>query len=334
MTYGDHPVLSIIVPVYNEELALDSFFKKIEEELRNLDVSWEIICINDGSSDRSFEKLQSHAREDGRIKILDLSRNFGKEAALTAGLDHASGEAAICMDVDLQDPPELIGPMLDKWREGYEVVYATRTSRPSDGPLKRISAERFYGAYNLISSVKIPENTGDFRLMDRKVLDALSSVNERNRFMKGLFAWVGFKSAAVEFERPARCEGASKWNFWKLWNFALDGLTSFSTLPLRAWTYVGLLIALLSFVFASFIVMRTLLYGVTVPGYASVMVVLLFLGGLQMISLGIIGEYLGRVYEEVKQRPIYLVRERCGFEDRPKHTKEVGRRRPAKSKRT
>ena len=325
MTRDVHPTVSVVVPVYNEEDALETFFNKMRKELGSLGVSWEIVCVNDGSCDGSFAKLQTYANDDARIKVVDLSRNFGKEAALTAGLDHASGQAVVCIDVDLQDPPELIGPMIEKWREGYEMVYATRASRPTDGFLKRISAERFYGAYNLMSSVKIPENTGDFRLMDSKVLDALSRLNERNRFMKGMFAWVGFKSTALEFERGERLKGTTKWSFWKLWNFAIDGLTSFSTLPLRVWTYLGLIIALLSFGFASFIVARTVISGVSVPGYASLMVVVLFLGGLQMISLGVIGEYLGRVYEEVKQRPVYLVRERLGFDALPKTKTEQSR---------
>jgi len=325
MTRDVHPTVSVVVPVYNEEDALETFFNKMRKELGSLGVSWEIVCVNDGSCDGSFAKLQTYVNDDDRIKVVDLSRNFGKEAALTAGLDHASGQAVVCIDVDLQDPPELIGPMIEKWREGYEMVYATRASRPTDGFLKRISAERFYGAYNLMSSVKIPENTGDFRLMDSKVLDALSRLNERNRFMKGMFAWVGFKSTALEFERGERLKGTTKWSFWKLWNFAIDGLTSFSTLPLRVWTYLGLIIALLSFGFASFIVARIVISGVSVPGYASLMVVVLFLGGLQMISLGVIGEYLGRVYEEVKQRPVYLVRERLGFDALPKTKTEQSR---------
>jgi glycosyltransferase involved in cell wall biosynthesis len=245
--------------------------------------------------------------------VINLSRNFGKEIALTAGLDHAAGQAIIPIDADLQDPPELIGEMIAKWREGYDVVYCTRRSREGETWLKRFTADYFYRIIGHLSQVTIPSNTGDFRLLDRRVVEALKQMPERNRFMKGLFAWVGFKQTALYFDRNPRFRGDTKWNYWKLWNFALDGITSFSLLPLKVWSYVGSIISLLSLLYAIYLVLRTLILGIDLPGYASLMVAILFLGGIQLIGLGVLGEYLGRVYEEVKNRPLYLVRERYGF---------------------
>jgi glycosyltransferase involved in cell wall biosynthesis len=245
---------------------------------------------------------------------LSLSRNFGKEAALSAGLDHARGQAVIPIDVDLQDPPEVIGAMLDKWREGFDVVYGVRRDRATDSLPKRLTADLYYRAHNKLSQDKIPEHAGDFRLLDRKVVDVICRMPERNRFMKGLFAWSGFRQAAVEYDRSEREHGQTKFNYWKLWTLAIDGITSASTVPLRIWSYVGGLIALVGMLFALWIVIRTVLYGVDVRGYPSLMVAILFFGGLQLLSLGILGEYVGRVLIEVKQRPIYVVRERIGID--------------------
>jgi glycosyltransferase involved in cell wall biosynthesis len=301
------PLISIVAPFLNEEQAVYGFFQEITPVLKDIDAEWEIICVDDGSQDNTLEYLLAAARTNPFIKVLALSRNFGKEAALTAGIESASGDVVVLIDADLQDPPGLIADMLTKWREGYDVVYGVRQSRDEDSLTKRVTAGGFYRIFNSLTSVPVPANTGDFRLMDRRVADRLRELPERTRFMKGLFAWLGYKSAAVYYDRPAREEGQSTWSYWKLWNFALDGLTSFSTMPLRVWTYIGLIVSLLSFGYASFLIFRTLIAGVDLPGYASLMVVILFLGGIQLISLGVLGEYLGRVFIEVKRRPIYLI---------------------------
>ena len=301
------PLVSIVAPFFNEAMVIDRFFGQVIGVMEALGTPWEIICVDDGSQDRTLELLLEHARSNPAITIVELSRNFGKESALTAGLDASAGDVVVLLDADLQDPPSLIRQMLDTWREGYDVVYGVRRSRRSDSLLKRMTARGFYKTFNALTAEPMPENTGDFRLLDRRVVDRLHELPERTRFMKGLFAWLGFSSIAVPYDRPGREEGESAWSYWKLWNHALEGLTSFSTLPLRVWTYVGLTVSLLSFVYASFLVFRTLVFGVDLPGYASLMVVILFLGGIQLISLGVIGEYLGRVFIEVKQRPVYLV---------------------------
>jgi glycosyltransferase involved in cell wall biosynthesis len=305
--------LSIVVPMYNEEEVVDLFFARMEPLLEGLGLTYEIICVNDGSRDGTIAKLVAHHQRNPAIKVVDLTRNFGKEQALTAGLDASTGAAVIPMDVDLQDPPELITAFIAKWREGHDVVYGVRGSRDSDGILKRTTAGLFYRIFNRLTDMKIPENTGDYRLMDRKVVDALKLLPERNRFMKGLFTWVGYRQVGVEYVREQRAAGTTKWNYWRLWNFALDGITSFSTLPLRLWSYVGATISVLAFLYATFLIIRTLVYGVDMPGYASLMVVMLFLGGIQLITLGIIGEYVGRLYRESKGRPLYLVGRRFGL---------------------
>ena len=306
--------LSIVVPLYNEEKNLGYLFERLTSTLSQITDSYEIICVNDGSKDNTLDCLieQNHCNPD--IKVVNLSRNFGKEIALTAGIDYANGAAVIPIDADLQDPPELIEELVAKWREGYDVVYATRHTRRGETWLKRFSADAFYQTIGKMSRVPIPGNTGDFRLLDRKVVEALKQLPERTRFMKGLFAWVGFKQTSILFERQPRFQGNTTWNYWKLWNFALDGIASFSLVPLKVWSYFGLSVSLISLVYASIIIIRTFIFGVDVPGYASLMVAILFLGGIQLITLGIIGEYLGRVYEEVKGRPLYLVRESYGFE--------------------
>jgi glycosyltransferase involved in cell wall biosynthesis len=259
--------------------------------------------------------VRGFCESDARIKLIVFSRNFGKEVALTAGLDHASGRAVIPIDADLQDPPELIGQFLEKWREGYEVVYGARAQREQDTLAKRGSAQVFYWVINRLAGIRIPDDAGDFRLMDRRVVEAIRELREHNRFMKGLFAWVGFRQTSISYERPERFAGKTKFNYWRLWNFALDGVTGFSTLPLRISGYVGFLTSLASLAYGAYLLIRTLVYGIDVPGYASLMVAVLFLGGLQLSVLGVIGEYLGRSYNEVKKRPLYIIRDRYGIED-------------------
>jgi glycosyltransferase involved in cell wall biosynthesis len=314
--------ISVVVPLYNEELNIDYLFERLLSVLSHLDTRYEIVCVNDGSKDNTIGCLIEHHHQNPKIKVVNLSRNYGKEIALSAGLDYANGNAVIPIDADLQDPPELIAELVDKWREGYDVVYATRRSRQGESWVKRFTANVFYRTIDSLSQVPIPRNTGDFRLLDRRVVDALKRMPERTRFMKGLFAWVGFKQTSVIYDRPPRYKGETKWNYWKLWNFAIDGITSFSFLPLKVWSYVGLLVAIPSFFYASFLVIRTLIYGIDFPGYASIMVAVLFLGGVQLVSLGVLGEYLGRVYEEVKGRPLYLVRESYGFDSNQAVSKE------------
>lgn len=300
------PDLSIIVPMYNEEEMVPILIERLTAALVGQVSSYEILCINDGSRDGTAVALaDAHAR-DPRVHVINLSRNFGKETALTAGLDHAAGRAVIPMDADLQDPPELIGEMLTKWREGFDVVCAVRRKRSTDSFLKRHTARGFYSVMSRLSGIEITSDAGDFRLMDRRVVVALSRLRERNRFMKGLFSWVGYRRTQVEYDRPERAAGKTKFNYWKLWNLALDGITGFSTLPLRIAGYLGALFAVAALFYALFLVARTLIWGVDVPGYASLMVAVLLLGGIQLVVLGTMGEYLGRVYGETKQRPLYL----------------------------
>ena len=268
---------------------------------------YEIVFINDGSRDNTLNVLLNAKQNFKNIRIINFSRNFGKEAALTAGLDKARGEAAIPIDVDLQDPPELIKELVARWREGYDVVLAKRADRTSDSFAKRVSADLFYKLNGKISNVDIPNNVGDFRLMSKRVVEALKQLPENQRFMKGLFAWVGFKTFVIEYVREKREAGQSSFNGWKLWNFALDGITSFSTLPLRIWLYIGALVSFLSFLYGSFIILKTLIFGVDLPGYASLAVIMLFLGGIQLIGIGILGEYIGRIYSESKRRPSYII---------------------------
>ena len=311
--------LSIVIPFYNEEVNIEQLFKILEKVINSLDVQYEIICVDDGSKDKTLECLIQNHHRNPAIKIVSLSRNFGKEIGLTAGLDYTTGDAVIPIDADLQDPPELIEQLIAKWREGYDVVYATRRSRWGDSWLKRFTANNFYFVIEKSSKIPIPRNTGDFRLMDRRVVEAIKQLPERTRFMKGLFSWVGYKQTTIFYDRSPRYKGITKWNYWSLWNFALDGITSFSSLPLRVWTYLGCSLSLLAFLYAIFLIIRTLIFGIDVPGYASLMVTILFMGGIQLINLGIIGEYIGRIYEEVKARPLYLVRESYGFEDSNKN---------------
>ncbi|MFC2572205.1 MAG: glycosyltransferase family 2 protein [Campylobacter sp.] len=303
----NNPTISIIAPCYNEEETIEPFLRRIEEILTQINEPYEIVFINDGSRDNTLNVLLNAKQNFKNIRIINFSRNFGKEAALTAGLDKARGEAAIPIDVDLQDPPELIKELVARWREGYDVVLAKRTDRTSDSFAKRVSADLFYKLNGKISNVDIPNNVGDFRLMSKRVVEALKQLPENQRFMKGLFAWVGFKTIAIEYVREKREAGQSSFNGWKLWNFALDGITSFSTLPLRIWLYIGALVSFLSFLYGSFIILKTLIFGVDLPGYASLAVIMLFLGGIQLIGIGILGEYIGRIYSESKCRPSYII---------------------------
>lgn len=301
------PLLSLVVPVFNEEAAVDLFLDTVVPQLERAALRFELVFVNDGSRDSTFARLFDRGRGDRRIRLVNLSRNFGKEAALTAGIDHARGDILIPMDIDLQDPPELIQPFVARWREGYDIVYGVRSGRHSDTRAKRLSAEWFYKVFNSLSPVRIPANVGDFRLVDRRAVEVLRQLPERNRFMKGLFAWVGFNSIGVAYERPTRAAGTTKFSFWRLWNFALDGVVSFSTAPLRAWFYVGVVIATIAVLYALFIVTRVLILGIDTPGYASLLIAVLLMGAIQLLSLGIIGEYLGRLFLEVKGRPIYVV---------------------------
>lgn len=309
------PELSIIVPMFNEADGLDALFSRLMPCLRKVTEAFEVVCVNDGSRDATLVKLREYAAKEPRIKVVSFSRNFGKELALTAGIDHSKGRAVVPIDADLQDPPELIEEMVKIWREGTPVVLATRESRPGDSWLKRKTAEWFYTFMRKVSTVPIPPNTGDFRLMDRKVVDSIVKLRERTRFMKGIFAWVGYPSKTIYYTRPARAEGRSRFNLRGLWRFALDGIFSFTTVPLRVWTYIGAFISLISFVYAIYVVIKTLILGVDVPGYPSLMVVVLFMGGIQLISLGIIGEYVGRIYKETKNRPLYVVHETIGIQN-------------------
>lgn len=311
------PTLSVIVPVKDEEAAIQPFVDRVAPILDRLlppPEGWEILFIDDGSEDATLPAIDAAHRREPRVRALSLSRNFGKEAALSAGLDHARGAAVVPMDVDLQDPPEVIADMLAKWREGFDVVYGIRRNRRTDSLPKRLTADLYYRAHNYLSSDKIPEHAGDFRLLDRAVVDLIKRMPERNRFMKGMFAWGGFRQAAVEYDRAPRTIGITKFRYWHLWTLALDGITSASTMPLRIWGYLGLVIAFFSLLYMIFLIVRTTLFGIDVPGYPSLMVAILFFGGLQLISLGVMGEYVGRILIETKQRPIYVVRQTIGIE--------------------
>lgn len=311
--------LSLIVPVKDEEAAIAPFVARVVPILEEIHSgpgagSWEILFVDDGSRDSTLAAIQAANRAEPRVRALSLSRNFGKEAALSAGLDHAAGAAMVPIDVDLQDPPEILPEMVAKWKEGFEVVYGVRLDRQTDSLAKRLTAGIFYRTHNWLSKDKIPEHAGDFRLLDRSVVDVIRAMPERNRFMKGLFAWAGFSAASVEYRRDPRRVGASKYNYWKLWTLAIDGITSASTVPLRIWSYLGAGAALAAIAYAGFVVVRTMIFGIKVPGYASLMVAVLFLGGLQLLSLGVLGEYVGRILTEAKGRPIYVVRRKIGLE--------------------
>jgi glycosyltransferase involved in cell wall biosynthesis len=305
--------LSAVIPMYNESPVLDKLFARLIPCIEQVTTNYEIVCVDDGSRDNTAEILKRLHLRNPRIKLVRLARNFGKEAALTCGIEYTVGRAVIPIDADLQDPPELIVTLAAKWQEGYKVVLATRRSRPGDSWFKRKSAEWFYRAINKVSTVKIPPDTGDFRLIDRQVVEAVKQLPERTRFMKGIFAFAGFSTATVYFDREARVAGNTSWNYWNLWKFALEGIFSFTTVPLHVWSYIGASISVVSFIWAMAIIAKTVMFGNPVHGYASLMVVVLFMGGMQLLSIGIIGEYVGRIYTETKQRPVYLVEETTGI---------------------
>lgn len=305
--------ISIIAPFYNEGDGVGHFYEALKPIFNQVpQMEFEVICIDDGSRDDTLKKLISVAEKDARYYVIELSRNFGKEAALTAGIDAATGDAIIPIDSDLQDPPQLIPEMIGEWLKGADVVLARRVDRSSDSFLKRKTAEIFYRFHNSLSTIKIPENVGDFRLMDRVAVDALKQLPEHHRFMKGLFAWVGFKTVTLDYVRNPRVAGTTKFSGWKLWNFALEGITGFSAAPLKFWSYLGGIGASITFIYAIYIISRTLIHGVDIPGYASLLVAVLFFGSLQLISVGMLGEYIGRIYMETKNRPLYLIRKHYG----------------------
>ncbi|MEO1111578.1 MAG: glycosyltransferase family 2 protein [Pseudomonadota bacterium] len=303
------PLLSVIVPVFNEEDVIGHFLEATRPILEKTGLAYEYVFIDDGSRDSTADFLSEKLKGGLPGRLLGLSRNFGKEAALSAGLEAVHGDIAVIMDADLQDPPELILQMLDGWRAGYDVIYGLRVDRSSDTVLKRSTANMFYKLFNKLANIDMPANAGDYRLIDRAVIDALLRLPERNRFMKGLFAWVGFPAMAIPYERPARKAGDGKFNYWKLWNFALDGLTGFTTLPLRVWFYGGAAISFGAFAYAIYLTVRTSLFGADLPGYASLMVALLFFSGVQLLSIGMIGEYIARLFNEAKQRPVYILQD-------------------------
>ncbi len=303
------PDLSLVVPAYNERAVLPQFLKRASAVLEKTGLSWEIIFADDGSWDGTAEFIRVYHEKDPRIEMISLSRNFGKEIAMTAGLDHARGQAVVVIDADLQDPPELIGEMIRLWREGYDVVYTRRTVREGETFLKRLTAHLFYRLINRLADQPVPPDVGDFRLMSRRAVDALLRLRERHRFMKGLFAWVGFRQTELLYRRAPRAAGETKWNYWRLWNFSVEGVTSLSMRPLQFASYFGVLIATVAALYGLFIVAQTILFGNPVPGYPSLLVTVLFLGGIQLVTLGIIGEYIGRISTETKQRPLYLVAE-------------------------
>jgi polyisoprenyl-phosphate glycosyltransferase len=301
------PFISVVAPVHDEAAVVEAFVARVMGVLDGLGQPGELIVVDDGSRDDTVAKLRALCEREPRLAVVALTRNFGKDVALTAGLDAARGEVVVPMDADLQDPPELIPDLVAKWREGFDVVYAVRRSRSGESWLKRSTAFVFYRLLRLLTRIDIPADAGDFRLLSRRALDALLRLRERKRFLKGLFAWIGFRQAAVPYERQARGGGRSSWSYWRLWNFALEGITSFSHVPLRLATYLGFVVALAAFAYAAHRVVITLLYGNAVKGYPSLLVIMLFLGGVQLMSLGIIGEYVGRIADEVKRRPLYLV---------------------------
>ena len=312
-------ILSIVSPVYNEAENLGEFYSRVINATDNLNLEIEIIYINDGSQDSTIDIITKQRQIDNRITIIDLSRNFGKEIALTAGLDYSSGEAVIVIDADLQDPPELIPKLVEKWREGYDVVNAKRIKRKGESLLKKVMSYIYYRLLFYLSDINVPRDTGDFRLLNKNALDALLKLREKHRYMKGLFVWVGFKQKEIEYEREARFKGKTKWGFFSLFNLAFDGLTSFSIMPLRLASTIGFLSAFIGFFYGAVIVFKTLFFHEPVAGFTSLVVLITFFGGIQLLSIGIIGEYIGRIFNETKNRPLYVVKNIQGsiFLDKP-----------------
>jgi glycosyltransferase involved in cell wall biosynthesis len=307
------PDISLIVPIYNEEGNIKTFFDTVLPVLESLEQSWEVICIDDGSTDQSRKYLLAFRAKEKRIKLVSFARNFGKEIALTAGLDVSKGKAVIPIDVDLQDPPELIPEMIRYWKEGHKVVLAVRHDRGKEGWFRRLLSKSFYAFFNRVSSLHLVPNAGDYRLMDRQVVAVINQMRERTRLMKGVFVWPGFKPYCLYFDRHSRSAGKSHFSLRGLWRLAWDGIISFSTLPLVLWIYLGGFVSLASLLYAVVIVTKTLVFGVDVPGYASLMVVVLLLGGMQLLSLGFIGLYVHKIFKETKQRPLYVIEESHGL---------------------
>lgn len=321
------PHLTVVVPAYNESAVLAAFHARLCKVLDELPLACDVLYVDDGSRDDTWSIMQSLAATDPRVGALKLSRNFGKEAALTAGLDHVDADAAVVIDADLQDPPELIPQLVEQWQAGYDVVYATRSARAGETGFKRFTAAAFYRTMEMMSDVAVPRDTGDFRLLSRRALAALRQLRERQRFMKGLFAWIGYRQTAVKYLRDPRLAGKTKWNYWRLTQLAIEGITSFSSAPLKLATWTGLAAAVLAFLFGLKVLLKALLHGDPVPGYPSLMVVVLFLGGIQLLALGVIGEYLGRNYNESKQRPLYFIEEeRLPAPHAPVHTDKTQQR--------
>lgn len=306
------PELSVICPAYNEGPNIDLMIARLTPVLDRCAQSWEILFVDDGSRDDTLSRIRALAARDARVRAISFSRNFGKEIALAAGLDHALGRAVVIIDADLQHPPETIETFVARWREGYDMVYGQRVDRSTDGPVRRWLSLKFYHLFERFGETALPPGAGDYRLMDRKVVDTLKRMGERARFSKGLYAWVGYKSLGIPFEVHDRAHGVSKWSFRKLMGFAFDGLASFSTLPLKVWTYIGSLISTFAICYALFFMIKTMIYGADVPGYPSLIVAVMFFSGIQLISLGVIGEYVGRIFAEVKRRPLYIVAEEVG----------------------
>jgi polyisoprenyl-phosphate glycosyltransferase len=315
--------LSIIIPVFNEGPNIEPLLARLVPVLESITPSFEIVFVDDGSSDDTFARITAAYAREPRLHALRFSRNFGKEIALAAGIDHARGKAVVMIDADLQHPPETIRAFVEKWREGWEMVYGQRVDRSGDGPLRRWLTEKFYAVFSKFGETPLPPGAGDYRLMDRKVVDALRRLGERARFTKGLYAWVGFKSIGVPFEVADRLHGESKWDYTKLTRFAFDGLSSFSTLPLKLATYIGVGISIFAFTYALTILARTMLFGADVPGFPSLIVSVMFFSGIQLVFLGVIGEYVGRIFAEVKRRPLYIVAEEIG---RPRGDNRLGAR--------
>lgn len=309
--------LSLVVPFYNEGRNIEALFARLIPVLDRLDLDWEVICVNDGSRDDTLQRLIAVHCAHPAVKVVDLSRNFGKEVALSAGLSYTRGDAVVMMDADLQHPPEKIAELVAKWREGYDMVYALRQARVGQSRRERLFARAFYWVFDRLSEVPLPREAGDFRLLDRKVVDVIKQMPERTRFMKGIYAWVGFRQTGLVYVQGERNAGGSKWGFLKLLRLAVDGLTAFSNFPLRVWVGVGLVISAFAFIYILFRLIRVLVYGIDLPGYESILMSVLFLGGIQLITLGIIGDYLGRVFDEVKRRPLFIVRSAHGLDVPP-----------------
>lgn len=307
--------VSIVTPMLNEEETVNAFIARLRPILERTGLSWEIVCVDDGSTDKTLERLREWHQQDKRIKAVSLSRNFGLERALAAGLRHAQGRGVIPIDADLQDPPELIPQLIAEWHKGADVVHAVRADRDSDSWFKRTTAHAFYKVLRKLGNIDLLANSGNYRLIDRRALEVINALPEHDRFFRGLAAWVGFRQARVYYTREPRVGGESKFNFCRMWNYSLDAITGFSTIPLRFWSYIGAAISFLSLLYAFYIIIYTILTGATAPGWSSLMVVVLFLGGIQLISLGVIGEYIGRIYRETKARPLYVIRETIGSEE-------------------